>query len=117
MKARSDLERVQQELEKHQRQVNAVQMELDLHMNEHRHVVEGLRKQISTFESQPPQEVTIHGLQEQLKEMDALLSMKNQEIEDNDDRVMGFVVLPEFVLYVNLSLQAHEGEEEIGGQG
>jgi hypothetical protein len=69
-------------------------MELDLKINEHKDVVDGLRKQVAVFESRPSQEAAVRELQEQLTEMDILMSQKNEEIENNDDIRITYARLP-----------------------
>ena len=70
-------------------QTREVQFELDL--KQFQSIVNNLRKENERLASLPRLDDTVHELENRIKEMDALMSAKNQEIEDNDDRVIGYV--------------------------
>ncbi|KAI0033989.1 hypothetical protein K488DRAFT_84430 [Vararia minispora EC-137] len=83
--SRAEVKKAQEQLAHQAGQTSTVRVQLDLQAAQHRKDVEDLRKQIAVLESRSSQDDTIRELQEQLKEMDVLMSQKNEEIEGNDD--------------------------------
>ncbi|KZV70971.1 hypothetical protein PENSPDRAFT_743332 [Peniophora sp. CONT] len=88
---RSELEQLRQELERSQSLLNNAQLQLDLQVTEHRRTLDGLHRQISQLKSRASEGGVVRELQEQLRDMDVLMSRKNEEIEGNDDRVMSLI--------------------------
>ena len=85
---RSELASARQELEQAQGLATNAQVQLDLQVTEHRRTLDGLHRQISQLKSRESTGGIVRELQEQLRDMDVLMSKKNEEIEGNDDRVM-----------------------------
>ncbi|VDB87529.1 unnamed protein product [Peniophora sp. CBMAI 1063] len=88
---RSEVAQLRSELERSQGLLTNAQLQLDLEVTEHRRILDGLHKQIAQLKSRASEGGLVRELQEQLRDMDVLMSKKNEEIEGNDDRVMSLI--------------------------
>ena len=76
-----------------QKTAKAAEVKLDLQTAQHNKTVEDLRKDITALEASAKLVDTVADLQERNAELDNLLKAKCDEIEENDDRFIQYVIL------------------------
>lgn len=103
---KGDIERLQSDLARSEKACKAAEVNLSLQNAQHKRETTEFQRELSALRSRPNLELALSELEERNTEMEELLRAKCTEIEENDDRVLEWVVVIHFYQLSLLNLFA-----------
>jgi hypothetical protein len=89
---KAELEQVKEKFAHAERDGKAAEMQLTFQMAQHEQVTISLKREIQLLRATPGNDERVQELEEKIGYMDELMRSKTQEIEENDDRFIEYVV-------------------------
>lgn len=92
MTLRGDVERLLAEVARAEKACKAAEVNLSLQNAQHKRETAEFQRELAALRIRPNVEQALHDLEERNNEMEELLRSKCTEIEENDDRVLEYVI-------------------------
>ena len=89
---KTELEQVKEKFAHAERDGKAAEMQLTFQAAQHEQAIVPLKREIQLLRATPGQDERIQELEEKIDYMDELMRSKTQEIEENDDRFIEYVL-------------------------